>query len=158
MLHSHQTLFARKHTIRSSKTKFYKAVKEIKAGRKLALTGTPFVNRAEDIHSLLSFLGVEPLDNKSVFRRAITQPMKNGNEIGLTRLRTCMGFVSLRRSKQNADITMAEKDVQLCSVEFPDDAHKRVYDALFGTLRVAMEAILSEDDGRSALKKLFFHI
>ena len=152
MLHSHQTLFARKHTIRSSKTKFYKAVKEIKAGRKLALTGTPFVNRAEDIHSLLSFLGVEPLDNKTVFRRAITQPMKNGNEIGLTRLRTCMGFVSLRRSKQNADITMAEKDVQLCSVEFPDDAHKRVYDALFGTLRVAMEAILSEDDGRSALK------
>jgi len=75
-----------------------------------SITGTPVVNRAEDVHSLLSFLGVEPLDNNTVFRRANTpqQPMmKNGNEIGLlTRLRTCMGFVSLRRSKQKVDIKM----------------------------------------------------
>ena len=110
------------------------------------------MNRAEDVHSLLSFLGVEPLDNKTVFRRAITQQIKNGNEIGLTRLRTCMGFVSLRRSKQNVNVKMVDKNVQLCSIEFPDDAHKRVYDALFGTLRVAMEAILGEDGGSAALK------
>jgi len=127
-------------------------VKEISADRKLALTGTPFVNRADDVYSLLSFLGVEPLDNRTVFRRAITQEIKNGNEIGLTRLRTCMGCVSLRRSKQNVNVKMVEKNVQLCSVEFPDDAHKRVYDALFGTLRVAMEAILSEDGGAAASK------
>ena len=55
-----------------------------------------------------------------------------------------MGFASLRRSKQNVSIKMVDKDVQLCSVEFPQDAHKEVYDALFGTLRVAMEAILNE--------------
>ena len=142
----------KQHTIRNSKTKFFKAVKGIKADRKLALTGTPFVNRADDVHSLLSFLGVEPLDNKSVFTRAISQCIKNGDEIGLTRLRTCMGFVSLRRNKQNVDIDLVEKDVQLCSVEFQDDMHKKVYDALFGTLRVAMEAILSEGDGSQALK------
>jgi hypothetical protein len=57
-----------------------------------------------------------------------------------------MGFLSLRRSKQNAGITLVEKDVQLCSVAFSDDAHKKLYDALFGTVKVAMEAILEDDN------------
>jgi hypothetical protein len=58
-----------------------------------------------------------------------------------------MGFVSLRRSTQNVNVKIVEKNVQLCRIEFLDDVHKRVYGALFGTLRVKMEAILSEDDG-----------
>lgn len=37
-----------------------------------------------------------------------------------------MGFVSLRRSKQSVNIKLVEKDVQLCSVAFMDDAHKKV--------------------------------
>lgn len=142
------------HTIRNGKTKFFKGVKQIKADRKLAITGTPFVNRSDDVHSLLSFLGVQPLENKTIFTRAISTPIKNGDDLGLTRLRTCMGFVSLRRSKENVnmEIKMVEKDVQLCRVEFPQDLHKNVYDALFGTIKVAMEAILNEGDGSQALK------
>jgi len=147
----HRIVLDEAHMIRNSKTRSFKAVSLVKADRKLALTGTPFVNTADDIFSLLSFLGVEPLDEKSIFNRSITQPIKNGEEMGLTRLRTTMGFLSLRRSKQNVDIKLVEKDVQLCSVEFMDDAHKKVYDALFGTVRVAMEAILGDDD-TNALK------
>ena len=65
-----------------------------------------------------------------------------------------MGFISLRRSKQGVKIKLVEKEVQLCSVEFgkEGDLHKKVYDALFGTLRVAMEAILGHDNGKEALK------
>jgi SWI/SNF-related matrix-associated actin-dependent regulator of chromatin subfamily A3 len=140
------------HTIRSIKTKFFKSVLEIKADRRLALTGTPFVNRADDIHSLLSFLAVEPLADKGIFRRAITQPIKNGDEIGLTRLRACMGCVSLRRSKNIVDLKLVEKEVDLCSVVWPNDAHKKLYDALFGTLRTAMEAIFREGDESAVLK------
>ena len=125
----HRIVLDEAHTIRNSKTRSFKAVSLVKADRKLALTGTPFVNTAADIHSLLSFLGVEPLNDKSIFNRAITQPIKNGEEMGLTRLRATMGFLSLRRSKQNVNIKLVEKDVQLCSVAFLDDAHKQVYDA-----------------------------
>mmetsp|Transcript_45123 Transcript_45123/g.94645 ORF Transcript_45123/g.94645 Transcript_45123/m.94645 type:complete len:876 (+) Transcript_45123:187-2814(+) len=145
----HRIVLDEAHTIRNSKTRSYKAVSLVKADRKLALTGTPFVNTADDIFSLLSFLGVEPLNEKSIFTRAITQTIKNGDEIGLVRLRTTMGFLSLRRSKQNVNIKLVEKDVQLCSVEFMDDAHKKVYEALFGTVRVAMEAILGGDDNKA---------
>ncbi|KAL9184392.1 hypothetical protein ACHAXT_002478 [Thalassiosira profunda] len=146
----HRIVLDEAHTIRNSKTRSFKAVSLIKADRKLALTGTPFVNTADDIFSLVSFLGVEPLNEQAVFRRAITQAIKNGDEIGLARLRTTMGFLSLRRSKQNVNIKLVEKEVQLCSVEFMEDAHKQVYDALFGTVRCAMEAILGEES--SALK------
>ena len=56
-----------------------------------------------------------------------------------------MGSLSLRRSKQNVNIKLVEKEVQLCSVDFADDAHKKLYDALFGTVKVAMTAILADD-------------
>lgn len=149
-IHFHRIVLDEAHTIRNSKTRAFRGVSQIKADRKLALTGTPFVNTADDIYSLLSFLGVQPLNEKSIFMRAITQPIKNGDEIGLTRLRTTMGFLSLRRSKQNVNISLVEKEVQLCSVEWPEnDPHKRVYDALFGTIRCAMEAIIQDDESKA---------
>jgi SWI/SNF-related matrix-associated actin-dependent regulator of chromatin subfamily A3 len=77
----HRIVLDEGHTIRNSKTQSFKAVSVIKADFKLALTGTPFVNTADDIYSLLSFLGVEPLNEKSIFTRAITQPIKNGDEM-----------------------------------------------------------------------------
>ena len=76
----HRVVLDEAHYIRNSKTRSFKAVSLIKADRKLALTGTPFVNTADDIYSLLSFLGVEPLNEKSIFTRAITQPIKNGDD------------------------------------------------------------------------------
>jgi len=145
----HRIVLDEAHTIRNSKTRSFKAVSLIKSERKLALTGTPLVNSSDDIYSIFSFLGVQPLDDKAIFTRAITQPIKNGDEMGLTRLRTVMGYLSLRRSKNNVNIKLVEKDVQLCSVEFVNDAHKQVYDALFGTVRVAMEAILGEEESKA---------
>ena len=108
----------------------------------------PFVNKTDDVYSLLAFLRMEPLADLSIFTQSITKPLKNGQEIGLTRLRSAMSCVSLRRSKKNihASIPMVEKNVQLVCVEFSENSkHKQLYDALFGTLRVAMQAILSDD-------------
>ena len=152
-LYSNDVCFAKQqHIIRSSKTKFFKGVKKIESNRRLALTGTPFVNRADDVHSLLSFIGCEPLADAGIFRRVITRPIKNGDEIGLARLRACMGCVSLRRSKNVVDLELAEKEVRLCVVAFGNGAHRLLYNALFGTLRTAFEAICGGGDGRAALK------
>ena len=134
------------HIIRSSKTKKFKAVKSLKADRRFVLTGTPFVNHPGDIYSLLNFLGVEPLNDASIFRRAITQPMKDGNDVGLSRLRTTMAHVALRRSKKLSQIQLSEKEVQLRSIVFPKDINKKVYDALFGTIRMAFLAVLLEGE------------
>ena len=143
----HRIVLDEAHTIRNSNKTFFKSVSKIQADRKLALTGTPFINRAEDVFSLLSFVGMEPLNDHQIFKRAISHPIQNGQEIGLARLRTAMGFVSLRRSKHTIPgLQMVEKHVQLASVEFAENSmHKEVYDALFGTVRVALQAILQDE-------------
>ena len=123
----------------------------IKTDRKLALTGTPYVNSTDDVHCLLSFLGVEPLVDTNIFRRAVTQPMIEGEGIGLSRLRTALVSVALRRSKTLVNINLVEKEVKLCAVTFPNDAHKKVYDALFGTFRLAFQAVLRDGES-NALK------
>mmetsp|Transcript_12803 Transcript_12803/g.15672 ORF Transcript_12803/g.15672 Transcript_12803/m.15672 type:complete len:1060 (+) Transcript_12803:80-3259(+) len=146
----HRIILDEAHTIRNEKTKYFKAVKEVKADRKLALTGTPFVNKSDDIYSLFSFLGVHPLGDKDIFRRSISQPLKEGNDIGLTRLRTAVSYVALRRSKAKTEIQLVEKEVQLRSISFPEnDVHKQTYDALFGSCRLAIQAVLQNDGGDS---------
>ena len=143
----HRFVLDEAHTIRSCKTGFFKSCLEVKADRKLALTGTPFVNRPDDIHSLLSFLEVAPLADKAIFKRAVTIPIQSGHDIGLSRLRTTMAHIALRRSKALANIKLVGKDVQLRSVSFPDNAHKKLYDALFGTVRAAFGACMENDEG-----------
>ena len=156
----HRIVLDEAHTVRSSKTNFFRAVCNIDAERKLALTGTPFVNKPADCQSLLAFLGVEPLDDPKIFRRAISNPIQNNDEIGMSRLRAVMGFVCLRRSKAMANIQMVEKEVTLRSVSFASSVspssnqgggqqHKDVYDALFGTFRTAFEAVLQDGEDKA---------
>eukprot|EP00592_Proboscia_alata_P008112 CAMPEP_0194360760 /NCGR_PEP_ID=MMETSP0174-20130528/8167_1 /TAXON_ID=216777 /ORGANISM="Proboscia alata, Strain PI-D3" /LENGTH=951 /DNA_ID=CAMNT_0039132471 /DNA_START=193 /DNA_END=3048 /DNA_ORIENTATION=- len=144
------------HNIRSSRTKAFKAVNAVDASYKLALTGTPFVNRADDIFSLLKFCEVEPLSEKVIFRRAITNEIQNGNEVGLTRLRTTMSHILLRRSKALVQIKLVSKEIQLRSITFPEGFHKDVYKALFGTFRAVYVALLS--DGKQNDMKNYNHI
>jgi SNF2 family DNA or RNA helicase len=53
--------------------------------------GTPIVNGAEDLGSLFEFLQVKPLQSSSVFRQAISRPVRaqggGGEQPGIARLR-----------------------------------------------------------------------
>jgi SNF2-related domain len=57
------------------------------------------VNRPEDIHSLLSFLDVQPLCKLSVFKRCVSEPIQERKDVGLATLRTTMAHIALRRTK-----------------------------------------------------------
>ena len=79
-------------------------------------SGAKIINKAEDIHSLISFLGFEPLSDANIFRRAISNPIKEGCDIGLCRLRATMSHIALRRSKALTKIKLVEKEVFLTSI------------------------------------------
>lgn len=135
--------------IRNSKTGIFKAASSLVASRKLCLTGTPFVNKPTDIHSLLKFLGVQPLADEKMFNSLIYDPIKNRHEIGLTRIRTTMAYIALRRDKKkvDADIKMAEKVVMHVKVPFPENSeHKLTYDVLYKTARAYFESLLHDED------------
>jgi SWI/SNF-related matrix-associated actin-dependent regulator of chromatin subfamily A3 len=133
------------HLIRNPKSRTFHACKSLRADYRWALTGTPLQNKPEDIGSLFSFLGVPALGDKQVFRRAISQPIKEGDDKGLATLRTMMAHVALRRSKKMVDINLPDKEVQVREVEFPAHSrHKEIYDTLFQSARGAMCVAMQE--------------
>jgi SNF2 family DNA or RNA helicase len=139
-------------SIRNSKTGFFKAITELHAERKLCLTGTPFVNKPDDIHSLLSFLGVQPLCQKTVFKTAVTQQIANRKEAGLATIRTTMVYIALRRKKSEVEgiIKLVSKDLQHRHVSFPEGDHKTIHDVLFSAARSAFMGLLRLGDDEVA--------
>jgi len=145
----HRIVLDEAHVIRSSKTGLYKAAILLDAPRKLCLTGTPFVNKPTDIHSLLSFLGVQPLSHPKVFDRLVVTPIKKRREIGLATIRTTMAHVALRRIKAEVDesIDLVEKTVHYSTITFPpDNEHKEAYDDLYYAARNCFLGLLRQGD------------
>jgi DNA repair protein RAD5 len=75
--------------IRNTKSKIFKAVYNVATNSeyRLALTGTPFVNKPEDICSLLTFIGLRPLADAGTFKTYITIPIK-GRKSSITIVQT----------------------------------------------------------------------
>ena len=130
------------HEIRNPKTWFFHSVNALQTQHKLCLTGTPFVNRPNDIGTLLSFLEVDPLADEDCFERCITAPIKNFEEVGLARLRTIMAHVSLRRHKDIVESNLTEKTVQFIKVDLVEGAHKETLQVLFETTRTCIIELL----------------
>jgi SNF2 family DNA or RNA helicase len=136
------------HIIRNTKSRTFAGCSKLQATYRLCLTGTPLQNKPEDIRSLFAFLSVEPLGDRNIFRRAISQPIQNGDDVGIARLRTMMAHIALRRNKSKLDLV--EKTVELRSIAFPaDSAHKGIHDALFESAQIAFRATLSAGDDKA---------
>ena len=81
-----------------------------------------------------------------MFRRSITTPIQNGDDIGLARLRTALAHVALRRGKAVANNKLVNKKVELRAIPFPAGAGKELYEALYSTFRAAMHAVLGQGE------------
>lgn len=88
------------HTIKNRQAKTSKACYEIHATHRWVLTGTPIVNRLEDLFSLVHFLKVEPWSNFSYWKTFITVPFESGDYIkALDVVQTVLEPLVLRRTK-----------------------------------------------------------
>ena len=64
------------------------------------LTGTPYQNTPDDVYSLIKFLRIPPFCDAEYWKERITLPAKRENmSLALTRLRTLLRLVMLRRTK-----------------------------------------------------------
>lgn len=143
----HRLILDEAQTIRTGTTGFFMSTSALKAAHKTCLTGTPFVNRPDDIHSLLSFLEVPPVNDKEFFRENIALPIQQGHKkLGLARLRTAMAHITLRRTKTTSKINMVGKEHHLRRVEFPEGDHKNIHDVLYYTARVAFGAAVRYEE------------
>lgn len=91
--------------IKNSSTKQSQAVRQLKAGYRVALTGTPVENRLSELWSIMEFLNPGYLGSAAGFRRVFSLPIEryNDKEAGL-RLRSIVTPFVLRRLKADSSI------------------------------------------------------
>lgn len=103
------------HNIRNRSTKTAKSVNGLKASRRWALTGTPIINRLDDLYSLIKFLQVEPWSNFSYWKTFITLPFEQKKaDQTLEVIQAILEPILLRRTKN-----MKQKNGKLL-VELPE--------------------------------------
>jgi len=88
------------HHIRNRQSQTFKAACAIVSQFRWCLTGTPIHNSLDDYGALISFVGVPPFTNKSMFDFWITSPLKNGRPGSLRRLQDLVKVTCLRRTKR----------------------------------------------------------
>src|ERR687885_179327 len=91
--------------IKNPGAKQSKAVRELKAGFHIALTGTPVENRLSELWSILDFLNPGYLGNQQFFQRRFAMPIeKFGDRDSLQTLRSLVQPFILRRLKTDKEI------------------------------------------------------
>ncbi|KHC82395.1 DNA repair protein RAD5 [Candida albicans P78042] len=118
------------HNIRNRNTKTAKSVYELQSSRKWILTGTPIVNRLDDLYSLTKFLELDPWNNFSYWKTFVTLPFEQ-KKISQTLdvVKSILEPIFLRRTKSQKKngkplVELPAKEVVIEQIKFNDDEEK----------------------------------
>ncbi|CCD25000.1 DNA helicase RAD5 NDAI_0E01840 [Naumovozyma dairenensis CBS 421] len=93
------------HTIRNRTTATSKAIMELTSKCRWILTGTPIINRLDDLYSMVKFLQLEPWSQISYWKMFVSTPFENKNfRQAFDVVNAILEPVLLRRTKQMKDI------------------------------------------------------
>jgi DNA repair protein RAD5 len=125
------------HHIKNRQSKTARACYELAAEHRWVLTGTPIVNRLEDLFSLVRFLKVEPWSNFSFWKTFITVPFESKDFMrALDVVQTVLEPLALRRTKDmktpsgEALVPLPPKTVDIVDIELTTP-EREVYDHIF---------------------------
>ncbi|KAI9718381.1 MAG: DNA repair protein rad5 [Candelaria pacifica] len=125
------------HHIKNRQSKTAKACYELSAEHRWVLTGTPIVNRLEDLFSLVRFLRVEPWNNFSFWKTFITVPFESKDFMkALDVVQTVLEPLVLRRTKDmktpdgKALVPLPPKTIEIEEIEL-SKPEREVYDHIF---------------------------
>uniref|UniRef100_A0A060T5S8 DNA repair protein RAD5 n=1 Tax=Blastobotrys adeninivorans TaxID=409370 RepID=A0A060T5S8_BLAAD len=129
------------HSIRNRNSKTSKACYDLRADRRWVLTGTPIVNKLEDLYSIVKFLGVEPWNNFSFWKAFITAPFESKGYVqAMNVVQSVMEPIVLRRTKdmKQSDgsplVQLPPKTISIQRIKFSEDEHD-LYKFVFARAR-----------------------
>ncbi|KAJ5690159.1 DNA repair protein rad5 [Penicillium macrosclerotiorum] len=125
------------HIIKNRRSKSARACYELQAMHRWVLTGTPIVNRLEDLFSLVRFLKVEPWSNFSFWKTFITVPFENKEFVrALNVVQSVLEPLVLRRTKTMKTpegeplVPLPKRTVTIHEVEL-SDKEREIYDCIY---------------------------
>lgn len=134
------------HFVKNRLSKTAKACYELKAIHRWVLTGTPIVNRLEDLFSLVHFLKVEPWSNFSFWKTFITVPFESKDFIrALDVVQTVLEPLVLRRTKDmktpegESLVPLPARTISIDKIEL-SKAEREVYDYIFARAKRTFSA------------------
>ncbi|KAF9225351.1 hypothetical protein BS17DRAFT_701291 [Gyrodon lividus] len=128
------------HHCKSRTSKTAHAVYALRARRRWAVTGTPIVNKLEDLHSLLKFLEFAPWSSYSFFRSFITLPFLARDPKAIEVVQVILESILLRREKNMRDssgnriVELPAKEVTIETLTF-SPAEQKIYDSIYNTAK-----------------------
>ncbi|CAK9785644.1 hypothetical protein CC85DRAFT_288333 [Cutaneotrichosporon oleaginosum] len=140
------------HNIKNRTAQIAKACYELKGRRRWALTGTPIVNRLDDLYSLLHFLRLEPWGLYSFFRSFVTIPFLNQDPKAINVVQFILESCLLRREKNMRDkdgrlvVDLPSKTVDVQVLQF-SRTERQIYKQLEN--RARQKFIELDADGRA---------
>ncbi|NDJ22879.1 DEAD/DEAH box helicase family protein [Nostoc sp. B(2019)] len=103
--------------VKNPDAKQSQAVRQLEAGFRVALTGTPVENRLQELWSILDFLNPGYLGKRQFFQRRFAMPIeKYGDTASLSQLRALVQPFILRRLKSDREIIQDLPDKQEMTV------------------------------------------
>ncbi|KAI0405651.1 DNA repair protein rad-5 [Xylaria palmicola] len=152
------------HTIKNRQSKTAKACYELSAEHRWVLTGTPIVNRLEDLFSLVRFLRVEPWNNFSFWRTFITAPFESKDFMrALDVVQTVLEPLVMRRTKDMKTpsgeplVALPPKSIEIVDVEL-SQAERAVYDYVFAKAKRTFSANIEKGTVMKAYTTIFAQI
>ncbi|RVD86475.1 uncharacterized protein DFL_004749 [Arthrobotrys flagrans] len=129
------------HNIKNRQSKTAKACYELDALHRWVLTGTPIVNRLEDLFSLIRFLRVEPWSNFAYWRTFITVPFESKDFLrALDVVQTVLEPLVMRRTKDMKQpdgtplVPLPPKTIVIEEIEL-SKAERAVYDFVYNFVK-----------------------
>jgi len=135
----YRVIFDEAQCIKNSKTWAARAACELKTQYRWCLSGTPMMNKVDELSSLIQFLRIKPYDDPKKFRQAFgslsaTRPTSGASRASaMTRLQATLKAIMLRRTKKSLlngkpIIELPEKHEETVHVVFNEDEDKFYHD------------------------------
>lgn len=125
------------HVIKNRRSKSARACYELNAIHRWVLTGTPIVNRLEDLFSLVRFLKVEPWSNFSFWKTFITVPFESKEYVrALNVVQSVLEPLVLRRTKSMKTpegeplVPLPKRTITIEEVELSKQ-EREIYDCIY---------------------------
>ncbi|KAJ3983293.1 RAD5-like protein [Lentinula detonsa] len=147
------------HSCKNRTSKTAKAVYALRARRRWAVTGTPIVNRLEDLFSLLKFLEFKPWSEFSFFNSFITLPFLARDPKGIEVVQVILESILLRREKNMLDndgkkiVDLPPKDITVENLEF-SPMERKIYDSMYDSAKRSFDQLRA----KGLLSKKYTHI